>query len=57
VNIKSTDIKAMSIDKLSKLRDQVDAVLNSKVAEERRTVEHRLGRLDPPKRYELPRGP
>jgi DNA-binding protein H-NS len=44
MNIKS--FKTMSIDKLVKLRDQVDAVLNAKIAEERRTVEHRLGRLD-----------
>jgi DNA-binding protein H-NS len=46
MNIKATDLKSMSIDKLSKLREQVDAMLNSKVAEERRTVEQRLGTLD-----------
>jgi len=46
MNISSANLKAMSVDKLSKLRDQVDAILNSKVAEERRAVESRLGRLD-----------
>jgi DNA-binding protein H-NS len=46
MNSKSPNLKAMSIDKLSKLRDQVDAILNSKVAEERRAVTDQLGRLD-----------
>jgi DNA-binding protein H-NS len=46
MNIKSPNLKVMSIDKLSKLRDQVDAILNSKVAEERRVVTSQLGRLD-----------
>lgn len=46
MNISSASLKAMSIDKLSNLRDQVDAIINSKVAEERRTVESRLGKLD-----------
>jgi DNA-binding protein H-NS len=46
MNIKSPNLKAMSIDKLSKLRDQVDAILNSKVVEERRAVADQLGRLD-----------
>lgn len=46
MNVTSTNLKAMSLDKLSKLRDQVDAVLSAKVAEERRAVESRLGRLD-----------
>jgi DNA-binding protein H-NS len=36
----------MSFDKLSKLRDQVDAILNAKVAEERRAVQTRLNELD-----------
>lgn len=36
----------MSFDKLSKLRDQVDAILNAKVAEERRTMQSRLSELD-----------
>ena len=38
-------LRTMSIDKLSKLRDQVDAVLNAKVIEERRTLEKQLGNL------------
>jgi DNA-binding protein H-NS len=46
MNTKSPNLKAMSIDKLSKLRDQVDAFINSKVAEERRSVANQLGRLD-----------
>jgi DNA-binding protein H-NS len=46
MNIKSPNLKALSIDKLSKLRDQVDAILNSKVAEERRAVADQLGKLD-----------
>ncbi len=39
-------LKSMSIDKLSKLRSQVDAVLSSKVIEQRRAVENELGKLD-----------
>jgi DNA-binding protein H-NS len=46
MNAASSNLKAMSIDKLTKFREQVDAMLNSKVAEERRTVEQRLGTLD-----------
>jgi DNA-binding protein H-NS len=46
MNAASPNLKAMSIDKLTKFREQVDAMLNSKVAEERRTVEQRLGTLD-----------
>jgi DNA-binding protein H-NS len=42
----SPNLKAMSFDKLSKLREQVDAILNAKVAEERRTVQSRLNELD-----------
>jgi DNA-binding protein H-NS len=41
-----SNLKSMSIEKLSQFRDQVDAVLNAKVAEERRTVQDQLGRLD-----------
>jgi DNA-binding protein H-NS len=44
--ITSANLKTMSLDKLSKLRDQVDAILPEKLAEERRAVESRLGRLD-----------
>jgi DNA-binding protein H-NS len=40
------NLKSMSIDKLSKLREQVDAALSSKVIEERRTVQDQLGRLE-----------
>src|SRR3974390_2151090 len=40
------NLKSMSIDKLSKLRSQVDAVLSSKVVEQRRAVQNELGRLD-----------
>ena len=35
----------LSIDKLSKLKDQVEAVLATKVADERRTLHAELGRL------------
>src|SRR5215813_2787466 len=38
-------LKSMSIDKLTKLRDQVDTALRSKVADERRTLEAELTRL------------
>jgi DNA-binding protein H-NS len=40
------NIKSMSIDKLSKLRAQVDAALNAKVIEERRAVQDHLSKLD-----------
>jgi DNA-binding protein H-NS len=40
------NLKSMSIDKLSKLRDQIDAILSSKVAEERRALQDQLGRLN-----------
>jgi DNA-binding protein H-NS len=40
------NLKSMSIDKLSKLRSQIDAVINAKVMEERRAVRGQLGRLD-----------
>jgi DNA-binding protein H-NS len=39
------NLKSMSIDKLSKLRSQVDAALSSKVIEERRNLQSQLGRL------------
>jgi DNA-binding protein H-NS len=35
----------MSIAKLSKLKDQVDTILHSKVADERRTLEAELAKL------------
>jgi DNA-binding protein H-NS len=46
MNAIPSNLKAMSVEKLTKLREQVDAMLHSKVAEERRVVEERLGRLD-----------
>jgi DNA-binding protein H-NS len=46
MNATSGNLKTMTIDKLVALRDQVDAVLTSKIAEERRTVQHKLGTLD-----------
>jgi DNA-binding protein H-NS len=39
------NLKSMSVEKLTKLREQVNAVLGAKVAEERRTLEERLGEL------------
>lgn len=39
------NLKSMSIDKLSKLRNQVDAVISSKVIEERRAVQNQLAEL------------
>jgi DNA-binding protein H-NS len=35
----------MSVDKLSKLRDQIDAALTSRVADERRALHAELGKL------------
>src|SRR5215472_16398037 len=40
------NLKSMSIDKLSKLRSQIDAVISSKVIEARRAVRGQLGKLD-----------
>jgi DNA-binding protein H-NS len=42
----STNFKSMSIDRLSKLRDQIDAVINAKVIEERRAVQEKLSKLN-----------
>jgi DNA-binding protein H-NS len=39
------NLKSMSIDKLSKLRNQVDAAISSKVIEERRAVQDQLAKL------------
>src|SRR5713101_5168399 len=39
------NLKSMSIDKLTKLRDQVDTALRSQVADERRTLEAELTKL------------
>ena len=41
----TANLKSLSIDKLSKLKDQVEAVLATKVADERRTLHAELGRL------------
>jgi DNA-binding protein H-NS len=46
MNVSSTSLKSMSIDKLTMLREQIDVVVSSKVAEERRSVEEQLSRLD-----------
>jgi DNA-binding protein H-NS len=46
MNISSANLKAMSFDKLSKLRDQVDTILSAKVAEEYRAAQSRLKELD-----------
>jgi len=40
------NLKSMSIDKLSKLREQVAAALSTKVVEERRIVQDQLSKLD-----------
>jgi len=39
------NLKSMSIDKLVGLREQVDALLNSKVVDQRRTLESELSKL------------
>jgi DNA-binding protein H-NS len=39
------NLKSMPIDKLAKLKDQVDAILRTKVADQRRTLEVELGKL------------
>ena len=41
----TANLKSMSIDKLSRLKDQVDAVLATKVAHDRRTLQAELGKL------------
>jgi DNA-binding protein H-NS len=40
------NLKSMSLDQLSKLREQVAAALNTKVVEERRAVQDQLSKLD-----------
>jgi DNA-binding protein H-NS len=40
------NLKSMSIDKLSKFRDQVEAALSAKVIEERRALQGQLGNLE-----------
>jgi DNA-binding protein H-NS len=46
MNISSANLKTMSVDKLTMLREQVNATLSTKVAEERRSVQEQLNRLD-----------
>ena len=46
---RAASLTSMSIDKLSKLKDQVDAAIASRVVEERRTLQSQLGKLS---RYE-----
>jgi DNA-binding protein H-NS len=41
-----TNLKSMSIDKLSKLKEQVDAALSVKALEERRALQAQLGKLE-----------
>jgi hypothetical protein len=40
------NLKSMSIDKLSKLREQIAVALSAKVIEERRAVQEQLSKLD-----------
>jgi DNA-binding protein H-NS len=40
-----TALKSMSIEKLMKLKDDVEATLSQKVSEERRALEHELSKL------------
>src|SRR5580692_9488132 len=42
---KQMQLKSMSLDKLVALRNQVEAVLSTKVVEERRTLESELSKL------------
>jgi DNA-binding protein H-NS len=46
MNVSSASLKSMSVDKLNTLREQVDAILSSKVADERRNIQDQLSRLD-----------
>ena len=46
MNVSAANLKSMSVDKLTALREQVEAVILSKVAEERRSVQEQLNRLD-----------
>lgn len=40
------NLKSMSLEKLSKLREQIDAILSAKVTEQRRAVQDQLSKLD-----------
>ena len=46
MNQASMNLKSMSIDKLSKLREQVEAALSTKALEERRALQAQLGKLE-----------
>ncbi len=46
MSLAPANLKSLSVDKLTALRDQVDAILSSKVAEERRAMQEQLSRLD-----------
>ena len=39
------NLKSMSVDKLSKLKDQIEAALTTRVADERRALQAQLGEL------------
>jgi len=39
------NLKSMSVDKLSKLKDQIEAALTTRVADERRALQAQLGKL------------
>ncbi len=46
MKVQSLNLRAMSVDKLSDLRDEIDALLSAKAAEERRSAQEQLARLD-----------
>jgi hypothetical protein len=48
LRIDSMNLKSMSIDKLSKLKEQVAVALNTKVIEERRAVQDQLSKFRSP---------
>ena len=43
--VPTPNLRSMSVDKLSKLRDQIDAALATRVADERRALHAELGKL------------
>ena len=43
--VPTPNLKSMSVDNLSKLRDQIDAALATRVADERRVLQAELGKL------------
>jgi DNA-binding protein H-NS len=46
MNVSVASLKSMSVGRLAALRQQVDVVLSSRVAEERRAVQDQLTKLD-----------